>query len=419
MAARKMETDGATDRVTAPFPIPPLAARLFTIAATSGYEARIVGGAVRDWLAGREIGDIDMAIAAPIDRAAALFRDAGLKVIDTGLEHGTVTVVDDGQHLEVTQTRVDLETDGRHAIVAFSDDWAADAARRDFTINALYADAGGQIEDPLGGQADLEAGVLRFVGVATQRVEEDALRMLRYCRFLPHFGRAGIDQEALAALADKAGLAAMLSGERIAAELRRMLGAPGARTGIGLMQDTGLANAALGVALDAGRLTPEIDQLVEDGIGDEGSAWLVRLAVIAQPGDAASLSARLRLSRRDSHFLVTLDRDQPEADVGSLTGTIWQQSAWWLWRAGSAPAACLVVAGGRAGRQIEMPQLARLAAWVPPEFPLAGADLLSHGVDSGPALGEMLRTAEREWVDRGFVPTRAELLVFLGLDPVA
>ncbi|MGB1177291.1 MAG: hypothetical protein ACPG48_07475, partial [Candidatus Puniceispirillaceae bacterium] len=178
-------------------------------------------------------------------------------------------------------------------------------------------------------------------------------------------------------------------------------------------------NAALGVALDAGRLTPEIDQLVEDGIGDEGSAWLVRLAVIAQPGDAASLSARLRLSRRDSHFLATLDRDQPEADVGSLTGTIWQQSAWWLWRAGSAPAACLVVAGGRAGRQIEMPQLARLAAWVPPEFPLAGADLLSHGVDSGPALGEMLRTAEREWVDRDFVPTRAELLVFLGLDPVA
>ena len=132
------------------------------------------------------MGDIDMAVAMPIADAAALFRDAGLKVVETGLEHGTVTVVADGEAIEVTQTRVDLDTDGRHATVAFSDDWRADAARRDFTVNALYVTADGAVEDPLDcAHEDLDAGRLRSVGEAARRVEEDALRMLRYCRFLP------------------------------------------------------------------------------------------------------------------------------------------------------------------------------------------------------------------------------------------
>ena len=432
MAARIMTTDGA-DR---PFPIPPLAARIFTILAASGIDARIVGGAVRDWLVGRVIGDIDMAVAAPIDRVAGLLRNAGLRVIDTGLDHGTVTVVDDGRHLEVTQTRVDLETDGRHAVVAFSDDWAVDAARRDFTINALYVDEVGRIEDPLGGRADLEAGILRFVGTTTRRVEEDALRMLRYCRFLPHFGTAGTDDDALAALAGKAGLAANLSGERIANELSRLLAGPAAAAAITLMQETGLAAAALGGTLDSSRLTPEIDQAVATVFGGDNLAWLVRLAVIMQPGMADSLATRLRLSRRDSQFLQALDRDMADADAGdhvdALTGAAWQQAAWWRRRAEAKPAAnlpatnlpaanlpvaALVVASGRAGRPIDGPHLARLAAWVPPVFPLTGADLLSQGVDSGPAVGELLRAAEQEWVARDFAPTRPDLLTFLGLDP--
>ena len=415
MAALKMGTDRPINRATGSFPVPPLAARIFAIAGAAGHEARIVGGAVRDWLVGREIGDIDMAVAAPIDTVATLLRDAGLRVIDTGLDHGTVTVVEDGQHLELTQTRVDVETDGRRAVVAFSDDWAADAARRDFTINALYVDEAGRVEDPLGGRADLEAGILRFVGAANRRVEEDALRMLRYCRFLPHFGGAGTDDEALAALREKAGLAATLSGERIAAELSRMLSGPGAGAAIGLMQDTGLAVAALGVTLDAGRLTPGIDQAVETTIGAGGAAWLVRLAVITRPGDAAGLAARLRLSRRDSHVLAGLDADQTGSDADSLTGDSWQHAAWWMKRTEIMPAARLVVASARADRPLDRAHLARVAAWTPPEFPLAGADLLSQGVDSGPPLGEMLRTAEQEWVDRDFAPTRADLLAFLGL----
>lgn len=437
MAARIMTTDGA-DR---PFPIPPLAARLFTILGASGIEARIVGGAVRDWLVGRVIGDIDMAVAAPIDRVAALLRDAGLKVIDTGLDHGTVTVVDDGRHLEITQTRVDLETDGRHAVVAFSDDWAVDAARRDFTINALYVDGSGRVEDPLGGRADLEAGILRFVGTATRRVEEDALRMLRYCRFLPHFGAAGTDDDALAAIAGKAGLAANLSGERVANELSRLLTAPGAAAAITLMQQTGLAAAALGGTLDSGRLTPVIDQAVATVFGDDHPAWLVRLAVIMQPGMAGRLATRLRLSRHGGQFLQALDGDLADADavdhVAALTGAAWRQAAWRWQRSATKsgtklpsanlpsanfpsaklPAAGLVVASARAGHPVDSAHLVRLAAWVPPAFPLTGADLLSQGVDSGPALGELLRAAEEEWVARDFAPTRDDLLAFIGLDP--
>ena len=423
MAARIMTTDG----VGRSFPIPPLAARIFAIAAASGFDARIVGGAVRDWLVGRAIGDIDMAVSAPIDQVAIRLREGGLKVVDTGLDHGTVTVIENGQHLEVTQTRVDLETDGRHAIVAFSDDWAADAARRDFTINALYVDEAGRVEDPLGGRADLEDGVLRFVGTATRRVEEDALRMLRYCRFLPHFGTAGTDDDALAALAEKASLAANLSGERVANEMNRLLAGPGAAKAITLMQETGLAAAALGGTLDAGRLTPEIDQAVTTISGSDDPAWLVRLAVIMQPGLADSLATRLRLSRRDGRFLHVLDRDMADTNAGdhvdALTAETWRQAAWWrhqvdVMPGGGLPAAGLVVASARAGRPIDSAHLANMVAWVPPEFPLTGADLLSQGVDSGPALGEMLRTAEREWVERGFAPKQADLLVFLGLDPV-
>ena len=423
MAARIMTTDG----VGRSFPIPPLAARIFAIAAASGFDARIVGGAVRDWLVGRAIGDIDMAVSAQIDQVARRLREGGLKVVDTGLVHGTVTVIENGQHLEVTQTRVDLETDGRHAIVAFSDDWAVDAARRDFTINALYVDEAGRVEDPLGGRADLEDGVLRFVGTATRRVEEDALRMLRYCRFLPHFGTAGTDDDALAALAEKAGLAANLSGERVANEMSRLLAGPGAAKAITLMQETGLAAAALGGTLDAGRLTPEIDQAVTTISGSDDPAWLVRLAVIMQPGLADSLATRLRLSRRDGRFLHVLDRDMADTNAGdhvdALTAETWRQAAWWrhqvdVMPGGGLPAAGLVVASARAGRPIDSAHLANMVAWVPPEFPLTGADLLSQGVDSGPALGEMLRTAEREWVERGFAPKHADLLVFLGLDPV-
>lgn len=406
--------------MTKRFPISPLAEHIFALAAAAGSSARIVGGAVRDWLQGRSMGDIDMAVAMPIADAAALFRDAGLKVVETGLEHGTVTVVADGEAIEVTQTRVDLDTDGRHATVAFSDDWRADAARRDFTVNALYVTADGAVEDPLDcAHEDLDAGRLRFVGEAARRVEEDALRMLRYCRFLPRFHGGGVDAEAMAALSVAAHLATGLSGERVAGEMRRLLGGQDGQIGLRVMEETGLSLQALGVSTQSDRLTPAIDRLVGLGVEDKEVAWLVRLAVVMPRSSATVLSARLRLSRREQGTLAKLDMGSPETEFTELTGQRWRRAAYWCRREDGLPAAQLIVAAARLMRQIGEGHLAEIASWVPPVFPLSGAALLSHGVDKGPAVGEMLREAERIWVAADFELTKAELVTRIGVDSQA
>ena len=359
-----------------------------------------------------------MAVAMPITAAAELCRKAGLKVVETGIEHGTVTVVGDGEAIEVTQTRVDLDTDGRHATVAFSDDWQADAERRDFTVNALYVTADGLIEDPLGcARKDLEAGRLRFVGDASRRVEEDALRMLRYCRFLPRFERGGTDPGALAALSSSAHLGASLSGERIAGEIRRLLGEPGGQIGLTVMEQTGLSCEALGVSMNVAGLTAEIDHLAglaTDGVAD---AWLVRLAVVMPATSAPSVSSRLRLSRREASMLVGLDVQSPEIEFDALTGTRWRHATYWRLRGGGSPAARLVVAAARLGCGIAADHLARIIHWTPPIFPLTGAALLSHGVDKGPVVGEMLRKAEQIWVSEDFTPTDSELITRIGVRP--
>lgn len=405
--------------------MPPLACRLFRLAEAGGFEARIVGGAVRDWLAPNPgfsngsadmvIGDIDMAVAAPIEEFARHCRADGLRVVETGLEHGTVTIMDKAEKatdeaIEVTQTRIDLETDGRHAVVGFSDDWAADAARRDFTINAIYIRADGSLDDPLGGLADLMAGRLRFAGMAARRVEEDALRMLRYCRFLPRFGAAGVDADAEAALRSHATSAAGLSGERVAAECRSLFGMTGGDEGIRLMQDTGLAEPALGVRLVPERLAglaPLASAVAP------GSHWLVRLAALTPVAGAAVLSDRLRLSRRDRRLLAGLDVADAAGMAASLTGDGWWRQAYVLMRDDIPPPAVLAVAAAREGLVVDPDHLEQMAAWTPPEYPLAAADLLSHGVDRGPALGEMLRAAEQRWVAHDFTLSRPELLAFV------
>lgn len=410
----------ASDPKLTDFPVSPLAQRLFALAADAGHDIRIVGGAVRDWQAGFEIGDIDMAVAAPIESFAAICRDAGLRVIDTGLSHGTVTIVADGETIEVTQTRVDLETDGRHARVGFSDDWVADANRRDFTINAIYLDADGQIDDPLGGLADLQSGVLRFAGDAAQRVAEDALRMLRFCRFLPRFGGGRPDMAALAAITDASSAAAVLSGERVAAECRKLFGMPDAALGITVLHSTGLDLGVLGQTLDPARL----DQLVGDALAtdqatlswaDTPAAWLVRLAVVMPAGSSRQLADRMRLSREERRCLEALDLADPDGICRSLADEGWRKASYHIRKEGMSPAALLAVAAARAGHQVTSSHLAELHRWQPPVFPLTGADLLSHGVDKGPALGEMLRGLERHWLAQDFAPGREELMEMIGL----
>jgi len=398
------------------FPLTPLARRIFAIAAENGFEARIVGGAVRDWLAGWPVGEIDMAVNTPITAASASFAKDGLKVIETGLAHGTVTVLDRGDRvgdsapetIEVTQTRIDAETDGRHATIAFSADWTEDAARRDFTINALSIGANGDLFDPFDGQADLAAGRLRFVGDAAARVREDALRMLRYCRFLAVFGWPDRDVAALAALRTNAALASNLSGERVAKELSRMLAAPSAAIAIRLMQDTGLDRAALGQPLSATNLVHLPMAAVFAGL--QAKRWLAGLAIAMPLGTARLLAQRLRLSRADRRCLDALDRLSDAGMARALEAKGWQRAAWQLQRDKVAPMLIYVVARARAGMPPDPAHCLALRDWQAPSCPVGGDDLLAMGFDSGAALGRMLKAVESRWVASDFALTRQDLL---------
>jgi poly(A) polymerase len=390
----------------------PLVMQIFAQAQALGGEARIVGGAVRDWLANYPVSDIDMAINLPIETVASHMVACDIRVVETGLKHGTITLYDDYDQIELTQTRVDLETDGRHAIVAHDQDWARDAARRDFTINALYLDKSGSIFDPLDGKADLQAGRLRFAGDAGLRVQEDALRMIRYCRFLPRFAVTGVDPQAEKALREHASLCTGLSGERVANEMRRIMVGGRLKGVIGLMQDSKIDQAALGLSLDPSRVANDDDiGLMIAGLGaNVDFAWLVNLAVAMPSGSAALLAERLRLSRTEERCLTRLDRGLGEDDMTMLSGARWRQAAYHL---GDMAALLFAVQSWRNGQTLEASRLAEFTAWTPPQNPICGADLLSHGVDNGPGLGQMLDDAKQRWVMSNFTLGKAALLEWL------
>ena len=205
-----------------------------------GKPARLVGGCVRDALAGRPVTDVDIATPETPPRVIDLLRAAGLKAVPTGVEHGTVTAVVRGKPFEVTTLRRDVTTDGRHAVVAFTDDWTEDAARRDFTMNALSADPDGRVHDPFDGVADLAAGRVRFVGEARARIREDVLRILRFFRFHAHYGKGAPDADGLAACRELAPLLPRLSAERVATELLKLLKAPDAAATVRMMREAGI-----------------------------------------------------------------------------------------------------------------------------------------------------------------------------------
>ncbi len=378
---------------------------IFDAAKKRGGEARIVGGAVRDWLAGRRVCDIDMAVSLPIQvMADELRQHQPIKVINTGLDHGTVTVVCGNDAVELTQTRSDDESDGRHAVVRFQDNWAQDAARRDFTINAIYLDAEGQIFDPLRGQADLAARRLRFVGAAADRVQEDALRMLRYCRFSIDYSDGHYDSDAVRALTSFAVLASRLSGERVAQELRKILSHEGCAPAIDLLHQTGLDKTSLGcyLAVTAMPSSPTDLRVVTADFG-----WLVLLAATLLQVDATKVLQRLRLSRAEQKFCGQLAQSNPTQIFAELTAPNWRQSAFYMDGCAAAYYAC---AAWRLGEILQPQQYQLLHQWQAPQLPISGADLLSHGVDNGPALGQMLKGAEALWVQSDFTLTKPALL---------
>lgn len=378
----------------------------------AGGSTRIVGGAVRDALLERPVTDADMATVFQPSDVIERAEGAGLKTAPTGIEHGTVTVIAEGRPFEVTTLRHDVETYGRHARVRFTDDWEADAARRDFTMNALYCDAEGELFDPLGGLDDLAAHRVRFIGDAEDRIREDFLRILRFFRFFAWYGSGRPDSEGLKACAKlKAGIAT-LSAERIWAELKRLLSAPDPARALLWMRTTEVLQKAL----------PEswgIDAIHRLVAAERAEGWapdpLLRLEAIIPPHRARidALGERLRLSRAEAARLHAWagaeepDPDMPEARLAEI-----------LYRAGRDGAAdrlrlalARAAAGGHAKAATRVRALLKSAeAWQRPVFPVSGKDLVAAGVEPGPEVGEQLRALEERWIASGFALSRDALL---------
>lgn len=379
-----------------------------------GAEPRFVGGCVRDAVIGRPVKDVDIATPDPPDRVVALIERAGLKAVPTGLAHGTVTAVSRGRPFEVTSLRIDVETDGRHAKVAFTDDWEADAARRDLTMNALSCTPDGRIFDYFDGLEDLRSGRVRFVGDPRERIREDFLRLLRFFRFHAHYGHGAPDPDGLAAASELAPEAANLSGERVRAELLRLLAAPDPVAVLDLMAVRGVLGVFLPDALGTATLAAWLD-IEPDGAAPDA---LFRLAALLPPDPAVGrkVAKRLRLSRAEQAHLVGL-LEPPDAALGSdekaLRVALYRRSAAVLaaqWRLAWAR---LGAVERPASRPALDGALAVAARWQPRSFPLKGRDATARGVPAGPQVGQLLAAVEAWWIAQDFAPDRAACLTKL------
>jgi len=392
--------------------------RVFAMLNADGGEGRVVGGAVRNALMGAPISDVDFATTnlpqVVMERAAA----AGIKAVPTGIDHGTVTLVIDGRGFEVTTLRQDVETDGRRAKVSFGTDWQADAERRDFTINALYATADGDVVDLVNGLPDIETKTLRFIGDAHQRIAEDYLRVLRFFRFFAYYGSGRPDADGLRASARAKDKLDSLSAERVWSELRKLLAAPDPSRALLWMRTSGVLTAVL----------PETEKWGIDAIHglvatETALKWqpdpMLRLAAIIPPdGERIRVMAdRLRLSRAEAEALQSFAAAPsitPDMAGAALDRALYRQGV-----TGIIMRLRLALVNARfkaVDDNDEMLKAAKLdtllkqaIAFVKPQFPVSGADLVELGLSPGPKFGKVLGQLEAEWVERNFVDDRAAL----------
>jgi len=384
----------------------PSTLRLFAALKAGGIEARFVGGCVRNAVLGREIDDIDMAVSAPPETVMRALNAAKIKNVPTGLKHGTVTAVVEGRPYELTTLRRDVETDGRHAVVAFTDDWQEDAARRDFTFNALYADPDGTLYDPFDGRADLNDRKVRFIGDADQRLVEDRLRVMRFFRFHAWYGAPPIDGAGFQACVRHAGALSGLSAERVAKELLRLLGAPDPADAIEAMSEAG--------ALD--HWLPEYDGIkrLRVLIEREPKADALRrlAAILDAEADATAIGKRLKLSTQQALRLEIMLAREPVIDVaGGLKA----------WRAGIYRLGANLYID-RLLLDVDAPEsrggdwraaLALAESWTAPELPVSGGDALKLGLKPGPKVGALLDQVERWWIAGDFAADRTACLAEL------
>lgn len=370
-----------------------------------GIAVRFVGGCVRDALLGRTSADIDLATPARPEEVLAALRKAGIRGVPTGIEHGTVTAVVPPRHFEITTLRRDVETDGRHARVAFDADWSEDAARRDFTINAIYLDPDGTVHDPVGGLADLAAHRVRFVGTPAQRIAEDVLRVLRYYRFEARFGSSG-NEAARAACREAVPLLAKLSAERVAQELLRLLDVAHPVPVLRMMGEDGVLAAILPEATRLDRL----EALIRFEPDSDPLRRLAALIDVDAEG-AVRLAERLRLSNAMRDRLAGLAAPWPLAPAADR-----QEQRRALYRLGAEryrDLALLLAAAGRADEARLRELLTLAAAWQKPDFPIAGRDVTALGVPPGPRVGRLLAEIRRWWEASDFTADRAACLARL------
>ena len=347
--------------------------------------ARFVGGAVRDLLLDEDPGDLDLATTLSPAEVIQRLESAGIKAVPTGIEHGTITAVSSGTVVEVTTLRSDVSTDGRRATVAFTDDWQADAGRRDFTINALYADPfSGELFDYHGGIDDLQSRTVRFIGEPLQRIAEDHLRILRYFRFHARYGHGEPDPAAIAACCARANDLMALSRERIADELLKLLALPDPTPTVRLMLGCKLFLPVVPEIDDATRLARLVAAEGEAGIPPDP---LRRLAALlpADPAAAEKIAARLKLSNKARKRLSSA----AEADLRQGPRPL-------AYRLGVESALDRLLLASRTQDARE------LAHWVPPRLPITGGALIERGVPQGPDVARTLRRIEEDWDAAGF-----------------
>jgi poly(A) polymerase len=382
----------------------PSVQRLLTAFAADGIEARFVGGCVRDALLGVATGDIDLATPARPEAVMAALAANKIKALPTGLAHGTVTAVIAPRSFEITTLRRDVETDGRHAVVAFDAGWAEDAERRDFTINAIFLAPDGTLYDPVGGRADLEARRVRFVGDATTRIAEDVLRVLRYYRFDARFGSGDGDAAARAACRDAVGKLPTLSAERVSRELMRLLTSPDPTRALTMMRADGVLTAILPEATRIDRLK------AASPLSDDPSLRLAALIEVGKPG-AIALAERLRLSNAERKRLAGLAAPWPLDPAGDAKAL--RMALYRLDRERYRDLALLLAADGRLepARLKELLALAKI--WPIPKFPLTGDDVTAFGIAPGPRVGRLLGAVKRWWEEGDFAADRAACLAKL------
>ena len=392
--------DKAADINIDAYPLLRRAARILEIlnAGPDTQKALFVGGCVRDALLKLPIVDVDIGTIHTPQETMVLLEQAGVKTVPTGIDHGTVTAILDGQPVQITTLRRDVETFGRRAVVSFSNDWREDAARRDFTINTLLANAVGDVYDPLGhGITDLQAGDVRFVGDAVTRIAEDYLRILRFFRFYGRYSQNTPDADALVACQGAADKIALLSKERVTQEYLRILAADNCADTLALMSACGVLNDLLSPCYSSDTLNRLVALQKDQGALDV----MARLAVIAgcEIHSLNAVYARLILSNHGKaqvESLIKIIEFPGMPDVRSIQDAIMQ-------RGNDAALSALLLHAARTDIEVSAQNLVLARDWQSPIFPLTGDDLMALGLEPGPMLGNILTAVRAWWIDTGFV----------------